>query len=155
MKNPSENIVNIIYEYTQRLLTEDGDSLSRIDGKIGLFIGYSGVLIRLAYDLPSDEKIQWALRASVCIFSLISILISAIGLRSKPSGNVANPDILMSDKFFYEKDEIYYRCYIINGYRDTLKEFDKLLKRRRITLFIVITSFVLATILFGVAVIIS
>lgn len=155
MKTPSENVVNIIYDYTERLLTEEGASLTRIDGKIGLFIGYSGILIRLAYDLPHEEFVQWMLRAGVCSFCLLSIILSALGLRSKTSGNVANPDKLMSSEFFYEKDETFYRCYIINGYRETLDEFEDLLERRRNIQSYVISFFVIATVLFGFAVIIS
>ena len=155
MRQPSENVVNVIYEYTQRLLTEEGESLTRIDNKIGIFIGFSGILIRLAYDLPHETYISFLFRCAICIFAVLSIATSSLGLLSKPSGNVVDPKELMDDKWFFEMTKDDHKAYITNGYIETLDEFEKLLARRRLVLAYVIIFFVIASCLFGFAVCIS
>lgn len=155
MQKPSENVVNVIYEYTQRLLTEEGESLTRIDNKIGIFIGFSGILIRLAYDLPHETYVSFLLRCGICLFAIPSIAVSSLGLLSKPSGNVADPKELMDDDWFFGMTKEDHQTYIINGYIETLDEFEILLARRRLVLAYVIISFVIAGCLFGLAVCIS
>ena len=155
MHQPSENVVKTIYEYTQRLLTEEGESLTRIDNKVGIFIGFSGILIRLAYDLPHQTFILFLLRCAVCIFAVLSIAVSSLGLLSKPSGNVVDPKELMSDDWFFEMEVDDHQAYITNGYIETLDEFEILLAKRRLVLAYVISFFVIASCLFGLAVCIS
>lgn len=155
MREPSEKVVDVIYEYTQRLLTEEGESLTRIDNKIGIFIGFSGILIRLAYDLPHTPYVSFLLRCAICLFAGLSIVTSSIGLLSRPSGNVVNPKELMDDEWFFGMTKNDHKVYITNGYIETLDEFEKLLTKRRLVLAYVIIFFVIAICLFGIAVCIS
>lgn len=66
--------INIIYEYTLRLISEYGESLTRIDTKISIFIGFSGILIRLAYDLPHINFVTQILKIGVCFFAVLTII---------------------------------------------------------------------------------
>lgn len=136
-------------------MTEEGESLTRIDNKISIFIGFSGILIRLAYDLPHENYVSFLLRCTVCIFALLSIVTSSFGLLSRPSGNVVDPKELMSDEWFFEMAEDDHKAYITNGYIETLDEFEKLLSKRRLVLAYVIVFFVIVSCLFGIAVCIS
>ncbi len=147
--------IDIIYEYTKLLLSEYGESLTRIDTKISIFIGFSGVLIRLAYDLPDEHLHFRILKLLICFFALLTIITSALGLIAKPSGNVADPKVLMSDEWFFERSEEFHKAYIVNGFINTLDEFEILFSKRRVTLAWVITFFVISVILFGVTVAIS
>ena len=147
--------VDVIYDYSQSVLKEYGESFTRLDTKISVYIGFSAVLIRLALDLPHESIESGITRISICFFASLTIVVCSLGLLAKPSGNVADPKVLMSDEWFYEQCEDAHKAYITNGFIETIDELDILLKRRRRTLAWVTTSFVIASVLFAVAVVIS
>ena len=126
-----------------------------MDTKISIFIGFSGILIRLAYDLHPTNFITLIIRDSVCVFAVLTIITSSLGLLAKPSGNVADPKILMSDEWFFEQSEDFHKAYIINGFIETLDEFEILFKKRRVVLAYVIVFFIISVTLFCLAVIFS
>lgn len=151
--NDNSGKLDTIYKYTQELLKEYESSLNRLDTKIAGFIGFSGVLIRLALDLPTDSEIKSVLRGFICGLSALTVLISTFGLVAKPSGVVADPKNLM-DRFFNKPQE-WHQAYIINGWVDTLDEYKHVARKKIKTLSRAILSFVGAIVLFGIAVAIA
>lgn len=149
MKKPQ---LDTIYNYTKALLTERGESLTRTDTKISIYIGFSTVLIRLALDLSHESIIQALFKAIVCIFASLTIILSSLALLGKPSGKVANPDILMSKEWYVNKTEEEYKCYIINGFRSSIEDLDLILAKRQVTQAWITTFFLVATIFFAIAV---
>ena len=148
----SESPIDVIYDYTQSLLKESGESFTRLDTRISVYIGFSAVLIRLALDLPHESTGSKLLRISICFFASLTIVVCSLGLLAKPSGNVADPNILMTDEWLLEQCEDNHKAYITNGFIETINELDVLLKRRRRTLAWVTTSFLITSVLFAVAV---
>jgi hypothetical protein len=105
------NPLDTIYKYTESHIKAQEDSLNRLDVRFSTFIGFSGVLIRLAVDLPDNACIKFG----VCFFALATIIISSIGLTAKKTGGAAHPETLMTDEWF-EKEEAYHQAYIVNGW---------------------------------------
>lgn len=147
--------VDTIYEYTKNLLAERGEALTRIDTKVSVYIGFSAVLIRLAFNLPHNSFESGLLRVCVCISASLTIILCSLGLLGKPSGNVADPKILMSNEWFFNKSEEEHKAYITNGFIETLDEFDIVFRRRRVLLAWITTCFLIASVFFATAVIFS
>ena len=147
--------LDVIYNYTQSLLKEYGEAFTRLDTKISVYIGFSAVLIRLAFDLPHESITSERLRNSICILASLTIALCSVGLLAKPSGNVADPKILMSDEWFFGQSEDAHKAYITNGFIETIDELDTLLTKRRIVLAWVTAGFVITSGLFAAAVVVS
>lgn len=144
-----------IYKYTSNLLQSQEDSLIKLDNKISIFIGFSGVLTRLALDLPGKTTAGIIVKIVVCIFGIMSILISATGLLARHTGKVAAPETLMSDEWFFNKKEEEHQAYIINGWIDAMDEYELIIKKKQIRLYWVIVCFSTASTFFGFGVILS
>ncbi|PHV61490.1 hypothetical protein [Cyanobacterium aponinum] len=147
-QEPQNITVDTIYNYTESHIKSLEESITRIDARFSTFIGFSGVLIRLALDLPQASN---TMRFLVCLFSVIAILISAIGLGSKQTGDVLHPSALMEDKYFYET-EVYQKCLIINDRIKLTEEYEEVIKRKGRRLNYMICFFTIATIFYGIGV---
>lgn len=141
--------INTIYQYTESHIKAQEESLNRIDARFSTFIGFSGVLIRLALDLP-DTCLSTA-KILTCVFAVAAIVISSIGLTSKNTGKVIHPKALMKDQHF-EQDEIYHQCFIVNDRLDLIQECENLFYKKGKRLNRMIILFTLATIFFGIGV---
>jgi hypothetical protein len=149
MENQSQNInVDIIYNYTESHVKCLEESITRIDGRFSTFIGFSAVLIRLALDLPDESYIMKIL---VCVCSVLTIIISAVGLGAKQIGNVLHPSALMSDQYFYESDS-YKQCLIINDQINLINEYESVIQKKGKRLNWMIGFFTIAIIFYGIGV---
>ena len=99
--------LDTIYNYTESLIKAQEESLNRLDSKSSTFIGFSGVLIRLALDLPNNK-----IKTAVCIFALITIGISSLGLTCKSTGETLTPTDLRNhyEQKWMDNDYSEYYC---------------------------------------------
>lgn len=149
MENQSQNInVDIIYNYTESHVKSLEESITRIDARFSTFIGFSAVLIRLALDLPDESYIM---KIIVCLCSVVTIIISAVGLGAKQIGNVLHPSALMSDKYFNESDS-FKQCLIINDQIDLINQYEKVIQNKGKRLNGMIWFFTIAIIFYGIGV---
>lgn len=141
------NPLDTIYKYTESHIKAQEDSLNRLDLRFSTFIGFAGVLIRLAIDLP--ENTNHCLKIGVCLFGTLTILFSAVGLTAKQTGGAAHPEILMKDDWF-EKEEAYHQAYIINGWIEVIREYEKIAKIKGQRLNLIVVLFTIATTLYAI-----
>lgn len=106
------------------------------------------MLIRLALDLPDES---YKMKIIVCVFSVLAIIISAVGLGAKQIGNVLHPSALMSDKYFNESDS-FKQCLIINDQIDLINEYEKVIQNKGKRLNLMIWFFTIAIIFYGIGV---
>lgn len=151
----TEENLKITYQYTQELIQEHEANLTRMENKSSLFIGFSGVLIRLALDLQNDTFVQQVIRISVISFAFLSILVSCLSLIGKPTGKIALPEDLMNEEWLSELSPDLYRAYIINGWIDTMNQYKEAAKKRRVNIAWIVVLFGCASLLFAIGVGIS
>jgi hypothetical protein len=127
-----ESNADLIYSYTEALLKNKVDSLSRLDIKLNWIIAASGILLRFSIDLPTTsdalETIHTIcytcklLKIILCVAATFAVIISMIGLTAKLKGKVPDPkDLMKSD--LYALDNEYLKCRIINTWIQTEKEY--------------------------------
>lgn len=118
-----------IYDYTLTLYEKQEASLNRIDTKSSTFIGFSGVLIRLALDLPDVGVLEPHLKIGTCILSFLTIFLSSLGLSAKSSCFMPDPKFFMKDinGYFNLADPQQHQmgC-IINGLIDVMDDNEKI-----------------------------
>jgi hypothetical protein len=139
--------LDTIYKYTESHLKAQEDSLNRLDVRFSTFIGFSGVLIRLALDLPDKTYIK----IGVCFFAALTIIFSSIGLTAKKTGGAAHPETLMTDEWFQE-EEAYHQAYIINGWIEVIHEYEDIAKTKGARLNFIISLFTISTVLYAIGV---
>lgn len=144
-----EGSLDTIYRYTEFCVSKTIDNLKGLDSKLGIFIGFSAVLIRLAADLLSP----W-FRISVCVLALLVIVVCAISLKGSNVGPMAHPSVLMTDKWFQQGGDVH-QGYIISAWIESLEDLDKVIIRKQRNLLLVIFLFSLSVISYGLGVILS
>lgn len=149
--------IELIYEYTKSVVSAQSDSLNRLDTKFSAFLGFSGILLRFALNLPDNSGLNvWlglnilqVLKVLVCTFAGASVLFSAIGLTAKNRGTTVDPKILMGDDWYWESEE---RCraFIVNTWIVTTDEYQETGRKKGQNLNLTIWLFCIATLLFAV-----
>ncbi len=134
-----EDSLNTIYQYTENHVEAQEYALNRLDAKSNTFIGFSAILIRLAVDLsPSSNSTKiW-----VCLFAILSIVISATGLIARMAGKVIHPDVLIKE--YLDEDEVVHQYVIIKNRIELVDEYESLTKKKQYRTNITIILFCLA-----------
>ena len=143
--------LDVIYKYTEDLIKSKENSIDRIDTKLSTFIGFSGILVRLVLDLPSNSRLTSGIKILICILVGFTVMVASWGLRGKSYGTVASAKYLMSDDLFFREKEKH-QSYIINSWIEVIDEYTKILKNKRNELNIAIVTFGTAIILYGISI---
>jgi len=109
---PHDNNLDLIYQYSESVLKAVNDDIKTINTKLGIVLGFDGILIKLVTDLPDQTltidsyRCYSCLLLKVLIFLLLicSIWVSAAGLVSKPAGSIVRPKELL-ENWYYEDSE--------------------------------------------------
>lgn len=141
MTTPEENLNTqdhtnnkLAYEYTESTLKIVSAGIDVINTKLSTVLGFGGVLLRFAADLPSKSEIvsktgslgllgclSLLLKLGVCLLSAASIILAIAGLYVQKGGDIVPPKRLMKKRWYYESDE---RCraYIIKTWLNAFEE---------------------------------
>lgn len=109
--NPPTN-VKLIYDYTEALYKGVSDNIDAINTRLGAVIGFSGLLLRFAVDLPDVSNIIAGFHCNTCLMlkiaccgaAIVSILLAAFGLTGNPAGRIVKPNTLL-DKYYTDTEE--------------------------------------------------
>jgi len=154
--NESTNI-RLAYEYTESVYKARNEALDNLNGRLGTFLGFGGLLLRFAADLPGIKTgclTCLILKAIVCGFSAASIFVIATGLTSNPRGILVKPRELMTD-YWYNESKERYRAYITNTWVEAIELFEKAAIKKGKRLNLAIWLLTLATIAFALDIIIA
>lgn len=149
--------ISLAYEYTESVYKARNEALDNLNGRLGTFLGFGGLLLRFAADLPGLNTgclTCLILKAIVCGFSAASIFAIATGLTSNPIGTIVKPRELMTDYWYNESDE---RCraYITNTWVEAIELFEEAAIKKGKRLNLAIWLLALATIAFALDIIIA
>lgn len=143
-----EDSIDVIYNYTESSIKAQEESLNRINARSSNFIGFAGVIIRLAMDLPPTENTT---KIIVSILAVATILLGAIGLTAKGTGSVMLPSVLLEDKYL-NADKFTHQIPIIKDCTNLIKEYEALMKKKQIRTNLMIACFCCCTTLYGLGV---
>jgi hypothetical protein len=141
------NNLEVIQRYTESVHKTIADSISALDTKLTTVIGFSGVLIRFTNDLSICNNWFVAVKITVCLLLIASVIFSAIGLAPRSSGAIVTPRELRED-FYYGKNEEC-RRYITDNLITAIEQMEKFRSRKRHWLFYGILFLTIGTVIFG------
>lgn len=155
MQNTSVEHTNIvlIYEYTESVLKSVNDSIRSLNTKLSSVIGFSGVLLKFTSDLRHDTVWFITLQVSICLLLIAASWIGFWGLQPKNVGDIVSPKELRQD-FYYESDEEC-RRYIVDNWNNAVEQLDQNRDEKQWHLNGAIVSFVLASSLFAIDIILD
>jgi hypothetical protein len=136
----------LIYEYTKSLLKDCRDSIVKYNAGIASIMGFSGIILRFAMDLPNESSIPnfilksididicLAIKLVVCLFCTVSITVLLISLTVRATYGVTHPQTLIND--WYEKEEERFLSFVTNTWIEEINNFASiiLLKKEKINL---------------------
>jgi hypothetical protein len=120
--------VELIYEYTEWLIGQVGGSVNGLNTRLAGLLGFSGVMLRLALDVP---RLNWLWL--VCGAFLVAMMVCVWGLWPVRVQGLTTIDHLL-ENYFYETDE---RCrlHIVRSWKQVLEGYEKLRERKALALF--------------------
>jgi hypothetical protein len=159
--------IDLIYEYTESVFKNISDNIDKLNTRLTTVIGFSGILLRFAADLPNRGiifdfpllhiHIEWlslVLKIGVCLSLLLCVCLSAWGLAPKKGAGTMVPPGKLLDEWYYETDE---RCklYIAKSWRVGIEQLDSGRLKKAQNLNLAVWLLIVATILFAVDIAIS
>jgi hypothetical protein len=130
--NSTENI-DLAYSYTEDFLKDRKNEIKHLDWRLGTFLGFAGLLLRLGTDLHDTKPSYLLTKLGVLVTSTFSVVIATWGLRSNSKGRFVKPSYLMEDECFTkETPEI--KAMIINTHKKTSDELDLLARQKQLYL---------------------
>lgn len=142
----------LIYEHAEKCVDKINKSIDNITTKLTTSIGFSGVLLKFASDMPSGG---YSFFFKICVTLLLmgAIGFCACGLYPKQAGDSLTTRYLREELYYYPDEEI--RRLIIDQKLRSIDQLNDLAKFRRTYLNCAISCLMIATGVFGVSVIVE
>lgn len=157
MQNQSEEIKNtdnskLIYEHAEKSVEKINKSIDNITSKLTTSLGFSGVLLKFASDMPSDG-VLFSFKICVTLLLLAAICFCGCGLRPKGAGESLTTRYLREKLYCYPEEEV--RRRVIDQKLISIDALNELAKFRRDFLNCAILSLMLAAVVFGLSIIVK
>jgi hypothetical protein len=110
--------IELIYSYTKYHIKLVNKSISRLDIKLGIIFVTSILSLFNLPDSPNNVK------TVICVFLVITVGLSYLGLHPKAAGGMTSPGLLMKENY-YDTDEDC-RLIITKTWIEALKELETL-----------------------------
>lgn len=143
-----ESNIDIIYEYTRNVYGLVNDSANKLDTKLGIVIGFSGVLLRFVDDLDDYNRGLIIVKILICSSLVGSVVCSVIGLSPRASGDAVSPRELRMD--FYDTSAEECRRYIVDNLINAIEQVDKSRDTKGTWLTRAIWALAIGAVLFGI-----
>lgn len=148
----SVNNSKLIYEHTEKSIEKINKSIDIVTSKLTSSLGFSGVLLKFASDMPSKGGL-FSLKVCVTVFLLGAVGFCACGLYPKAGGHSLTSRYLREELYYCPEDEI--RLQIIDQRLKSIDSLEDLAKSRRSYLNFAVLSLMLAVTFFGVSIIVE
>ncbi|PSF30525.1 hypothetical protein C7H19_23730 [Aphanothece hegewaldii CCALA 016] len=146
--NPNGNSnLSLIHEYTKWVFDSISSSANIINGKFTTVIGFSGILLRFASDLPNCNVYFSFAKIGICIFLVLAIIFSAFGIAPHERGAIVSPEELRKD-YYYGLDEEC-RRYTTDNLIEAVEQLRQYRNSKASYLFWAVICLATATVIFG------
>ncbi|MBD1871871.1 hypothetical protein H6F75_00100 [Nodosilinea sp. FACHB-131] len=96
--------VALIYDYAREMYFDRKQNLRSLDTRLATAIGFAGLTLRFAAELPELGLVEPRLKVAACGLAALATVVALKGFVSQASGEVMRPDALL-EKFYYDSDE--------------------------------------------------
>lgn len=133
--------VDLIYNYTEWLIKSIDNSLNRININLIIVLFVCGFVLisdfnKLIYINGSQN--QLTIKYAMQLLLTINVWLCTVGLILKSPGYTVDPELLMSDEWFFG-DKTKIKCLIINTWIEMLKEHERVgMKKAKIMVFAIV-----------------
>lgn len=148
----SANNSKLIYEHAEKSIEKINKSIDIVTSKLTTSLGFSGVLLKFASDMPSSGGL-FSLKVCVTVFLLGAVGFCGCGLYPKAGGRSLTTRYLRENLYYYPEDEI--RLQIIDQRLKSIDDLEDLAASRRFCLNYAVLSLVLAITFFAVSIIVE
>ena len=118
----------LIYEHAEKAIEKVNKTVDNVTGKLTTCLGFSGVLLKFASDMPSDG---WLFSLKVCVTTLLlgGIMLCGCGLYPKAAGSSLTTSYLRNNLYHYPEEE--FRRLVIDQRLESINQLEKLAEFRR------------------------
>jgi len=142
----------LIYEHAEKSVEKINKSIDVVTTKLTTSLGFSGVLLKFAADMPSSGYL-FSLKVCVAAFLLLAICFCGCGLYPKAAGDSLTTRYLREDLYYYPDEEI--RRRVIDQKLKSIDELKEVAEFRIAYLNSAILSLMLAAVAFGASIIVE
>lgn len=96
--------VALIYDYAREMYFDRKQNLRSLDTRLATAIGFAGLTLRFAAELPAPVVAGPWLKIAACGMASLAAVLALKGFTSQPSGEVVRPDALL-ETYYYDTDE--------------------------------------------------
>lgn len=142
----------LIYEHAEKSIEKINKSIDNVTSKLTTSLGFSGVLLKFASDMPNDK---WLFSLKICVTVLLlgAIIFCGCGLYPSPGGTRLTTRYLRENLYCYPEEE--FRRQVIDQSLKSIDILNELAARRRSYLNLAILCLMLAACFFGVSIIVK
>ncbi len=141
--------LDLAYNYTKIVLEAKDKNVNNLNTRLGAFLGFGGLLLRFAVELPDKCLACLVLKIIVLSLSSLSVCVSSFSLVSDKVGSAVKPEKLMSDEWFYESNPRV-KAFITNTWIVVVQEMEELEIQKSKKLNISILILALAVVVFTI-----
>lgn len=96
--------VALIYDYAREMYFDRKQNLRSLDTRLATAIGFAGLTLRFAAELPEAGVVGPWLKVAACGMAALATVGALKGFVSRAAGEVMRPDALL-EKFYYDSEE--------------------------------------------------
>lgn len=112
---PVENNAGLAFEYAMDYLRMAKAAAGSLNVRLGTVIGFAGLALRFALDLPVDGCLSCLLlKAGVCGLAIIAMGFGLWGIYPFPVGKIVRPEVLLEDDWYRESGDRV-RCALVDA----------------------------------------
>lgn len=145
--------VALIYDYSREGYFDRKQNLRSLDTRLATAIGFAGLTLRFAAELPESGLLESRLKVAACGLAALATVVALRGFVSQASGEVMRPDALL-EKFYYDSDE-QCRLVIVRKWQSASDELNQVSTAKSHWLNRSIILLVLAALFFGADVVMA
>ena len=104
-----ESNATLVYEYTLRYVEMMRTSYDRLNTRLSALVGFSGLLLKFAADLPSDAQtcpVCLLSKIGACLLLGVAVGLGVWGLYAKAIGTIVAPRFLLQDEEYVKPNEL-------------------------------------------------
>jgi len=148
----SVNNSKLIYEHAEKSTEKINKSIDIITSKLTSSLGFSGVLLKFASDMPSSGGL-FSLKVCVTLCLLSAVGSCGCGLYPKAGGKPLTTRYLRENLYYCPEDEV--RLQIIDQKLKSIDDLEGVAKFRRVYLNYAVLFLMLAAAFFGISIIVE
>ncbi len=143
----------IIYDYTEKIFRGIQDNIASLNTRLGVTIGFSGLMLRFSLDLPENFPSCLSLKVAACSLVCVALCLALNGFLTEPTGKYVKADELLEDNYYLPEELL--RLKIIDGWNEGIRGLSFLQARKNRYLNWSVKTLAVSSLCFGINIILD